>query len=85
MSVDSKNSAITEIDLHGMRLDEAESAVMKFVDQLYFHGETSGRIIHGMGIIKEKLPQWLKNYPYVKRFELAPFNPGATLVFLEAA
>ncbi len=73
----------TEIDLHGFRLEEAESEVMRFVDQLYYNGETNGKIIHGMGVIAEKLPQWLKNYPYVKRFERSPFNPGVTNVFLE--
>ena len=67
----------TDIDLHGFRLEEAESEVMRFVDQLYFCGETSGRIIHGMGMISEKLPQWLRNYPYVKSFERNPFNPEA--------
>ena len=75
----------TEIDLHGLRLEEAESEVMRFVDQLYFHGETSGRIIHGMGLIAEKLPQWLKNYPYVKSFERNPFNAGVTFVVLSVA
>jgi dsDNA-specific endonuclease/ATPase MutS2 len=73
----------TEIDLHGLRLEEAESVVMRFVDQLYFQGETDGRIIHGMGVIAEKLPQWLKSYPYVKKFERLSYNPGVTLVFLE--
>ncbi len=81
----SQDSVITEIDLHGFRLEEAESEVMKFVDRLYYHGETSGRIIHGFGTIAERLPQWLKNYPYVKNFRKAPFNPGVTLVFLEVA
>lgn len=74
---------MTEIDLHGLKLEDAEVQVMRFVDQLYYRGETSGRIIHGMGIIGERLPQWLKNYPYVRHFEKAPFNAGATLVFLE--
>ncbi len=73
----------TEIDLHGLRLEEAESEVMRFVDQLYYRSETSGRIIHGLGAISEKLAGWLRNYPYVKSFERAPFNPGVTLVFLE--
>ena len=76
---------VTEIDLHGFRLEEAEAAVMKFVDQLYYHGETDGRIIHGLGIIAERLPQWLKNYPYVKHFERAPLIQGVTLVFLAVA
>ncbi|MBF0491432.1 MAG: Smr/MutS family protein [Deltaproteobacteria bacterium] len=73
----------TEIDLHGLRLHEAEMVVMKFLDQLYCQEEGSGRIIHGFGVIAEKLPQWLKNYPYVKRFERAPFNLGVTLVFMD--
>lgn len=76
---------MTEIDLHGMSLEEAESEVLKFVDQLYYRGETSGRIIHGMGVIVEKLPEWLQSYPHVKNFERVWSNPGATLVFLEIA
>lgn len=75
--------ALTEIDLHGMRLDEAERAVLRFVDQLYYNGEGSGRIVHGMGIIAEKLPEWLKSYPYVKRFERSSFNAGITMVTME--
>ena len=73
----------TEIDLHGLRLEEAESEVMRFVDQLYFHGETSGRIIHGLGVIADRLPQWLKNYPYVKNIERSSMNPGVTMVSME--
>ena len=73
---------MTEIDLHGMNLEEAESAVMKFVDQLYYRGEGCGRIIHGFGVIEQKLPEWLRSYPYVKSFEPVLLNPGATIVFL---
>lgn len=75
----------TEIDLHGLRMEDAEAAVLRFVDQLYYNSEGSGRIIHGMGIIAEKLPQWLKSYPYVKRFERSSFNAGVTTVFMELA
>ncbi|MDO8528202.1 MAG: Smr/MutS family protein [Deltaproteobacteria bacterium] len=73
---------MTEIDLHGMRLEEAEAEVMRFVDQLYYHGEGVGCIIHGFGIIETTLPQWLKNYPHVKSFEPVWSNPGATYVYL---
>lgn len=72
----------TEIDLHGMRLDEAEAEVIRFVDQLYYNSEGSGRIVHGMGIIAEKLPQWLESYPYVRRFERSTFNAGVTTVYM---
>ncbi len=83
--MNSLEDVIVEVDLHGLRIEEAEAAVMKFVDQLYFHGETSGRIIHGRGMIAEKISDWLRNYPYVDRFERAPLNPGVTLVFMEVA
>lgn len=73
----------TELDLHGFRLAEAEAEVMRFLDQLYYHQEASGRIIHGFGVIAERLPQWLKNYPYVKSFDRAPFNLGITLIYLD--
>ena len=76
---------MTEIDLHGMSLEEAEAEVMKFVDQLYFRGETTGRIIHGFGVIEETLPKWLRSYPHVKSFEPVWSNPGATLVYLNLA
>lgn len=76
-------SAQTEIDLHGMRLDEAEREVLRFVDQLYYNGEGSGRIVHGLGIIAEKLPQWLSAYPYVKRVERSTFNAGVSMVYMQ--
>lgn len=73
----------TEIDLHGLRLEEAEAEVMRFVDGLYYQGETEGRIIHGMGAIASRLPVWLKNYPFVRSFERSPLNAGVTIVHLE--
>ena len=72
----------TEIDLHGMRLEEAEAEVTRFLDGLFYRREGSARIIHGFGVISENLPRWLKNSPYVKSFEHPPFNDGVTLVFL---
>ncbi len=73
----------TEIDLHGLRLHEAEAAVMHFVDQLYFQGETCGRVIHGFGVIAGHLPGWLKTYPHVKSVERSSMNAGVTVVYLE--
>ena len=73
----------TEIDLHGLRLEEAQHEVMRFVDQLYYNGETEGRIVHGLGAIAERLGTWLDAYPYVKSYERSPLNAGVTLVRLE--
>lgn len=72
-----------ELDLHGMKLHEAESAVIKFIDRLYFEGELSCKIIHGLGVIAAHLPGWLRSYPYVQSFERDSFNSGSTLVKIE--
>lgn len=72
-----------EIDLHGFKLHEAEEEVIRFVDHVYFEGEASCKIIHGLGVIASELPKWLKNYPYVKSFEPDPMNSGATIVWME--
>lgn len=77
-----ERTIMTEIDLHRCKFDEAREAVLKFVDTLYFNNEGTGRIIHGHGIIAENLPEWLGEYPHVKRFEQDPFNSGATIVWL---
>ncbi len=73
-----------ELDLHGMKLHEAEGAVIKFIDRLYFEGELSCRIVHGLGVIATNLPTWLRSYPYVHSFERDSFNSGTTLVRLES-
>lgn len=73
----------TEIDLHGCRLEDAQQEVMRFVDQLYYNGETEGRIVHGLGAIAERLGTWLDEYPYVKGYERSPLNAGVTIVRLE--
>lgn len=69
-----------ELDLHGMRMHEAEQAVMKFIDLAYFKGEPSCTIIHGLGVIASQLPKWIMSYPYVKNYEPDPANSGATIV-----
>jgi len=71
-----------EIDLHGYRFEAAEAAVLKFVDQLHYSGETVGRIIHGYGILADTLPKWLASYPHCHKWERELGNSGATIVWL---
>lgn len=71
-----------EIDLHGFRLLEAHEEVIKFLDRLHYEGEGTAYIIHGLGMISQKLPNWLKELPYVKSHELNPWNRGVTIVRL---
>lgn len=73
-----------ELDVHGMKLHEAESEVLRFIDNAYFRGELSCKIVHGFGVISENLPKWIKTYPYVVGFERDPGNAGATIVKLES-
>ncbi len=78
----SSSLSSNELDLHGFRLHEAEDEVLKFIDRLHYQGETMGEIIHGLGVIAEKLPEWLRSYPHVRHFNTRPFNRGVTVVYL---
>ncbi len=71
------------IDLHGVRLHEAEELILKFVDGLYAAGEPCGRIIHGHGVIAGELEKFLRRYPYIARIERDPANSAATVVWLQ--
>jgi len=81
------DSAPTEINVIGQTVDEATSAVEKFVDRAFLAGVTRVRIVHGsgMGILRKALRQYLKEHPHVATVAEAPQNEGgggATLVEL---
>ena len=61
------DSAPTEINVIGQTVDEATSAVEKFVDRAFLAGVTRVRIVHGsgMGILRKALRQYLKEHPHV--------------------
>ncbi|MBN1351531.1 endonuclease MutS2 [candidate division KSB1 bacterium] len=78
----------TEIDLRGMRLEDAIDEVDKFIDSALLAGLTELRIIHGKGtgVLKNGINQFLKSHPRVKRKSQAAWNEGdagATLIELE--
>ncbi len=67
-----------EIDLRGMRLEEAITAVDKFLDEALLAGWQQVRLIHGKGTgaLRNGITAHLKNFPGVSRFGYAPMGEG---------
>jgi DNA mismatch repair protein MutS2 len=81
------SSAPTEINVIGRNVDEATSAVEKFIDRAFLAGLTRVRIVHGsgMGILRKALRQYLQKHPHVANVAEPQQNEGgagATVVEL---
>ena len=77
-----------DIDLRGMRADEAVQAVMYFIDDAVMVGAGTVRILHGTGTgaLRQAIRQYLSTVPTVKRYrdEHIQFGGvGITVVELE--
>jgi len=61
----------TEIDLRGMRGDEAIYEIEKYLDRAVMLGLSSLKIIHGKGdgILRKLIREYLKKYSSVSRIE----------------
>ena len=81
------------LDLHGLRVKEARSAVVRFLQQSTDTGRRCVRLVHGKGrgsdqrqpILKQKTNQWLRQREQVLAFCSAPRwdgGTGATYVLL---
>jgi len=70
----------TEVDLRGMRPDEAEIAVMQALDSAVRADVRSLRIIHGKGTgaLRERVAEMLRKDTRVKEFRLGAWNEGGT-------
>ena len=70
----------TEIDLHGMTVDEAHRAAMSF---LTLTGQRSVLIITGRsGVITREFPFWIQHIPMVSRYDSLN-DGGAYRVYLK--
>ena len=71
-------TAPTEIDLRGMRVDEAEGVVMQALDAAVRADLRSLRIIHGKGTgaLRERVSEMLTKDTRVKQFRLGAWNEG---------
>jgi DNA mismatch repair protein MutS2 len=74
----------TEIDLRGMRPDEAEGAVLSALDAAVSADLKSLRIIHGKGTgaLRERVQEMLKKDTRVRQFRLGAWNEGGAGVTL---
>jgi len=82
-----------ELDLHGLRVEQARHAVLSFLDECLEHGIRCVRIVHGKGygsqglepVLKDKTRTWLVQKAEVLAFSEAPEREGgagALLVLL---
>ena len=71
-------TAPTEIDVRGMRVDEAEGIVMQALDAAVRADLRSLRIIHGKGTgaLRERVAEMLTKDTRVKQFRLGAWNEG---------
>ncbi len=83
-----------QIDLHGLRSDEARDALGSFVREAHKHGIRCVRVVHGKGlgspgktpVLKEKVHRWLVQKAEVVAFvqaQPAQGGAGALLVLLQ--
>ncbi|MVW77502.1 Smr/MutS family protein [Bordetella sp. 02P26C-1] len=82
-----------ELDLHGLRVEQARHAVVSFLDECLEHGIRCVRIVHGKGygsqglepVLKDKVRTWLVQKADVMAFSEASEREGgagALLVLL---
>lgn len=73
-------AAPMEIDLRGLRVDEAESATLAALDAATLAEHPHLRIIHGMGTgaVRDRVQQVLRGDRRVSGFAFAPRNQGGT-------
>lgn len=72
------------LDLHGMTTDEAETALVTFLNEAILAGSSEVRVIHGRsgGRLKLVVHRRLQAVSSVRGFRLDPANPGITIVTL---
>ncbi len=83
-----------ELDLHGLRVEQARHAVISFLDECLGQGVRCVRIVHGKGygsqgmapVLKDKVRAWLAQKAEVLAFSEAPpreGGSGALLVLMQ--
>jgi DNA-nicking Smr family endonuclease len=84
-----------QLDLHGLRRDEAREALVAFIRQAHTQGRRCVRVVHGKGhgspgkapVLKAKVQRWLAQRREVIAFAQAPGpqgGAGALVVLLDS-
>jgi DNA mismatch repair protein MutS2 len=73
-----------EINVRGMRVEDAIEEVDRFVDRAIVHGKQQLRIVHGIGtgVLMKALRQHLSEAGYIKEIRRDEKNSGITIVEL---
>ncbi|MFC4652165.1 endonuclease MutS2 [Lactococcus nasutitermitis] len=82
------NKVKAQLDLRGMRYEEAELELDSYIDQALLANLIQITIVHGIGtgVIREMVQKKLQNNRHIKSYEYAPVNAGgsgATLAILK--
>ena len=86
-----KFSVQSELDLHGMTVDQARDALLAFIESSLARGLRCVRVIHGKGlgsgqsgpVLKRKVDAWLRRWDPVLAFVSAqPVDGGAGAVYV---
>lgn len=82
------NKIKAQLDLRGMRYEEAELELDNYIDQALVANLIQITIVHGIGtgVIREMVQKKLQNNRHIKSYEYAPINAGgsgATLAILK--
>lgn len=77
-----------ELDLHGMRVEEAVEKLDKYLDDAVLNDYERVKLIHGYGTgrLRDGVHKYLRTHPHVKEFRLARIEEGGhavTIVFLK--
>jgi DNA mismatch repair protein MutS2 len=69
-----------KLDIRGMRYDEAEAALIKYLDKALLSGFSQVRIIHGKGTgaLQQMTLNLLKNYPGVREYYFEAIDKGGS-------
>lgn len=80
VNVEEKPIISSEIDLRGLRVEEARESVDRFIDESVLCGMKEIRIIHGKGTgaLRKDLNEFLKSHHQVSQFRLGYWNEGNT-------
>jgi DNA mismatch repair protein MutS2 len=79
-SADRLTPAMLEVNLIGLRADEAEDKLERFLDDALMSGAEQIRIVHGagFGVLRKLVAERLRAHPQVGAFAHPPQNQGGT-------